>query len=153
MEPAFPEIRGFIPKTQQIGSTASVQHYDCFSRVIASLTCRELEPPRKSDFDDFGAAPQSGPVRNAQEACAQFKEPLITQLRRKKSEAGEKIGYLQSAIIFEKSRPDEIAGLPIFVRRKQRIFFYWRFKCGKEASHLWHESKSLQGWADLEKRP
>ena len=34
---------GFIPRTQLFGSTAAVLHYNCLSRVIASLACRILK--------------------------------------------------------------------------------------------------------------
>ena len=38
---------GFIPHTQLFGSTAAALHYNCLSRVIASLACRVLEIPMR----------------------------------------------------------------------------------------------------------
>ena len=43
--PVDGEWYGFIPHTQLYGSTAAVLHYNCLSRVIASLTCRVLRIP------------------------------------------------------------------------------------------------------------
>ena len=45
---------GFRPKTQLFGSTAAVLHYNCLSRIIASMACRLLHIPTVGYFDDFG---------------------------------------------------------------------------------------------------
>ena len=44
--PVGGEWYGFIPHTQLLGSTAAALHYNCLSRVIASLACRVLKIPR-----------------------------------------------------------------------------------------------------------
>ena len=44
----------FWPRTQLFGSIAAVLHYNCFSRVIATLICRLLLIPTIGYFDDFG---------------------------------------------------------------------------------------------------
>ena len=45
---------GFRPRTLLFGSTAAVLHYNCLSRIIASLACRILLIPTLGYFDDFG---------------------------------------------------------------------------------------------------
>ena len=45
---------GFKPKTLLFGSTAAVLHYNCLSRIIASIACRVLLIPTVGYFDDFG---------------------------------------------------------------------------------------------------
>ena len=52
--PADGEWYGFIPHTQLFGASAAVLRYNCFSRVIASLTCRVIKIPRVGYYDDFG---------------------------------------------------------------------------------------------------
>ena len=44
---------GFIPRSQIFGSTASVVHYNTFSRLLASLICRLLGLPCIGYFDDY----------------------------------------------------------------------------------------------------
>ena len=44
---------GFIPRSQIFGSTASVVHYNTFSRLLASLICRILGLPCIGYFDDY----------------------------------------------------------------------------------------------------
>ena len=44
---------GFVPRSQIFGSTASVVHYNSFSRLLASLICRLLKLPCIGYFDDY----------------------------------------------------------------------------------------------------
>ena len=44
---------GFIPRSQIFGSTASVVHYNTFSRLLASLICRLMGLPCIGYFDDY----------------------------------------------------------------------------------------------------
>ena len=45
---------GFKPKTLLFGSAAAVLHYNCLSRLLASLACRILMLPTIGYFGDFG---------------------------------------------------------------------------------------------------
>ena len=44
---------GFVPRSQIFGSTASVIHYNTFSRLLASLICRIMGLPCIGYFDDY----------------------------------------------------------------------------------------------------
>ena len=56
---------GLIPHTQLFGSTAAVLHYDCLSRIIASLTCRVRKFPRIGYYDDFGIISPECSIKDA----------------------------------------------------------------------------------------
>ena len=57
--------RGSIPRTRLFGSTAPVLHYDCLSRIIASLTCRVRKFPRIGYYDDFGIISPECSIKDA----------------------------------------------------------------------------------------
>ena len=52
--PKSKKMFGFRPRTLLFGSTAAVIHYNCLSRIIASLACRILLLPTIGYFGDFG---------------------------------------------------------------------------------------------------
>ena len=68
---------GFIPHTQLFGPAAAVLHYDCLSRVIASLTCRALKILCVGYFDDFGIGLPECLVKTALDIFASCKEALF----------------------------------------------------------------------------
>ena len=92
-----PESRrwfGFRPKTQLFGSTAAVLHYNCLSRIIASLACRILLIPTIGYFDDFGFLCIASEAALVMADFAAFFQMFGLELKLEKSAIGSHIVFL-----------------------------------------------------------
>ena len=98
--PVDGEWYGFIPHTQLFGSTAAVLHYNCLSRVIASLTCRALKIPRIGYYDDFGIILPECSIKDALDIFTSFNKVLLIILKGNKSEYGALLEFLGLLISF-----------------------------------------------------
>ena len=78
----------FRPRTQLFGSIAAVLHYNCLSRLIASLACRILLIPTIGYFDDFGFLVNASDTAGAMDAFNEFFDILGLELKREKSAIG-----------------------------------------------------------------
>ena len=79
---------GFIPHTQLFGPAAAVLHYNCLSRVIASLTRSALKIPCVGDYDDFGIVLPECLIKTALNISTSFNKALFIIPKEKKSEFG-----------------------------------------------------------------
>ena len=85
---------GCRPRTQLFGSTASVLHYNCFSRLLTTLLTRLLMIPLLGYFDDFGFyAPLEYAVETL-DRVARFCHILRIPLKEEKSAAGPIMTFL-----------------------------------------------------------
>ena len=85
---------GFRPRTQLFGSIAAVLHYNCLSRIIASLACQILLIPTIGYFDDFGFLTAFSDSDATMRAFAEFFSPLGLELKTEKSIIGVIDGFL-----------------------------------------------------------
>ena len=81
-------LYGLIPRSQLFGSAAAVLHYDCLSRVIASLTRSALKIPCVGYYDDFGIVLPECSIKTALNVFASFNKALFIIPKEKKSEFG-----------------------------------------------------------------
>ena len=102
---------GFIPKTQLFGSTAAVLHYNCLSRVIASLACRILKLPCVGYYDDFAIIAPRLIINKALEAFTMLDDLLLILLKKNKSESGRILEFLGITIHFAVGFGETIATL------------------------------------------
>ena len=85
---------GFFSRTLLFGAVAAVIHYNVFSRIISELVCRIFGIPMVSYFDDFGAMLPKQLAQQGLQTFTRWCELLGIQLKKKKSETGEKITFL-----------------------------------------------------------
>lgn len=85
---------GFRPRTLMFGSTAAVLHYNCLSRVIASLACRLLLLPAVGYFGDFGFITAADGADEAFASFAEFFTLLGMELKVEKSPIGNFNSFL-----------------------------------------------------------
>ena len=98
-----PSLRGwfgFRSRTLLFGSTAAVLHYNCLSRIIASLACRLLLIPTIGYFDDFGFLVSALDSASAMSAFSELFSILGLSLKTAKSEIGTHITFLGLAARF-----------------------------------------------------
>ena len=112
---------GFIPKTQLFGTAAAVLHYNCLSRVIASLACRALKLPCVGYYDDFAIVAPRILIDKALEAFTKLNDLLLIILKKKKSEAGRVLEFLGATIHFAISYDETIASLQLSKSRIQKL--------------------------------
>ena len=79
---------GFKPKTLLFGSTAAVLHYNCLSRLIASLSRRILLLPTIGYFGDFGFFAYAPDDAMAMATFSEFCSLLRLSLKKAKSSIG-----------------------------------------------------------------
>jgi hypothetical protein len=81
-------------KTLIFGSTVAVLHYNCVSRILASLACRCLGIPCVGYFDDFGflIPEELGP--DALHTFHEFNRILGFLMKESKSEVGNVVEFL-----------------------------------------------------------
>ena len=84
----------FAPRALLFGSTASVLHYTCLSRIIASLACRLLGIPMVGYIDDFGALCRTELLTEAQIAFRSLCQAIGVCLKPDKADAGNQIVFL-----------------------------------------------------------
>ena len=103
-DPRFPVIAiwnpvsedwfGFSPRTQLFGSTASVLHYNCFSRLLTTWLTRILRLPVLGCFDDFGFFTTKESDVTTLQQVLRFCDILGIPLKIQKSEVGTVITFL-----------------------------------------------------------
>ena len=79
---------GCRSRTQLFGSIASVLHYNCLSRIIASLICRILLIPTLGYFDDFGFFARTAEEAVAMRDVTEFLDLFGIELKTAKSVIG-----------------------------------------------------------------
>ena len=114
-------MNGFIPKSQLFGSAAAVLHYNCLSRVIASLACRILKLPCVGYYDDFLIVATRTLIDKALEAFTMLNDLLLVILKKKKSEAGSEIEFLGVAISLLPSYEETLASLRLSEDRAKKL--------------------------------
>ena len=85
---------GFISRSQIFGSTASVIHYNTFSRLLVSLFVRLFGIPMVGFFDDFGFVIFADVMDQALSAFINFCRLLGVHLSAKKCAVGTTITFL-----------------------------------------------------------
>ena len=93
-DPVDGQWYGFIPRTQLFGSTAAALHYNCLSRVIASLACRVLKIPCVGYYDDFGLILPECLIKDVLGIFTSFNKALMIISKDKKSEYGALLEFL-----------------------------------------------------------
>ena len=93
-DPIEKKWNGFTPRTLIFGSTAAVLHYNCLSRVIASLACRLLLLPTLGYFDDFGFIVAAEGADEAFSAFTEFFALFGIELKIEKSSMGNFNSFL-----------------------------------------------------------
>ena len=91
---------GFRPRTLLFGSTAAVLHYNCLSRIIASLARRLLLLPTIGYFDDFGPIAAFEGAVEAFSAFAEFFALIGPELKIEKSFIGNANSFLGLSATF-----------------------------------------------------
>ena len=104
---------GFIPRTQLFGSTAAVLHYNCLSRVIASLACRILKIPCVGYYDDFGIILPECLIKDGLGIFTSFNRALMIILKDSKSEFGTLLEFSGLAISFRNDGSATLASLSL----------------------------------------
>ena len=84
----------FTPRALMFGSVASVLHYTCLSRIIASLACRLLGIPMVGYIDDFGALCRTELLAEARVAFRILCNAIGVELKSSKADAGNSITFL-----------------------------------------------------------
>ena len=108
---------GSKTRTQLFGSTAAVLHYNCFSRVIASLVCRILAIPMVGYFDDFGFFTRSADEDETMSLVNEFLSLLGVELKVAKSVIGNSNVFLGLSAFFP--RPSNGMSLVISLPREK----------------------------------
>ena len=91
---------GFRPRTQLFGATASVLHYNCFSRLLTTLLVRLLRLPLFGYFDDFGFFTSKAEASATLLMVLRLCELLRIPLKQEKSEIGQFVTFLGLAGYF-----------------------------------------------------
>ena len=112
---------GFIPRTQLFGSTAAVLHYNCLSRVIASLACRILKIPCVGYYDDFGLILPECLVKDGLGIFTSFNRALLIILKDSKSEFGTLLEFLGLTISFRNDGSPTLASLSLSHEKIQKL--------------------------------
>ena len=112
-DPVDGQWYGFIPRTQLFGSTAAALHYNCLSRVIASLACRMLKIPCVGYYDDFGIILPGRLVKDGLGIFASFNQALMIISKDSKSEFGILLEFLGLAISFRNDGSSTLASLSL----------------------------------------
>ena len=112
---------GFIPRTQLFGSTAAVLHYNCLSRVIASLACRILKIPCVGYYDDFGIILPVCLVKDGLDIFTSFNKALFIILKDKKSEFGTFLEFLGLIISFRNDGSPILASLSLSPEKIRKL--------------------------------
>ena len=84
----------FLPRTLIFGSTSAVLHYNCLSRIVASLCCRILGIPRLGYFDDFGMIIYSSLERATLQAFVGLNEVFGIRVKLAKCASGNSLTFL-----------------------------------------------------------
>ena len=116
---------GFIPRTQLFGSTAAVLHYNCLSRVIASLACRILKIPCVGYYDDFGIILPECLIKDGLGIFTSFNKALMIILKDSKSEFGALLEFLGLAISFRNDGSPTLASLSLSQEKIQKLFYLY----------------------------
>ena len=112
---------GFIPRTQLFGSTAAVLHYNCLSRIIASLACRILKIPCVGYYDDFGIILPECLVRDGLGFFTSFNRALLIILKDSKSEFGTLLEFLGLTISFRNDGSPTLASLSLSQEKVRKL--------------------------------
>ena len=112
---------GFIPRTQLFGSTAAVLHYNCLSRVIASLACRILKIPCVGYYDDFGIILPECLVKDGLSVFTSFNKALRIILKDSKSEFGTLLEFLGLTISFWNDGSPTLASLSLSQEKIRKL--------------------------------
>ena len=108
---------GSKSRTQLFGSTAAVLHYNCFSRIIASLLCRILAIPTVGYFDDFGFFTRTANENETMAFLLEFLSLLGVELKTEKSAIGNSNVFLGLTAFFP--RPSNGMSLVISLPREK----------------------------------
>ena len=112
---------GFRSNTLLFGSTAAVLHYNCVSRIIASLACRILLLPTVGYFDDFGFLTADEDSSEAFRAFKEFFLLLGFELKVEKSFIGNWNSFLGMDAIF----PSPVNGMTLSISLSEEKAIKW----------------------------
>ena len=119
--PAGGQWYGFVPHTQLFGSTAAALHYNCLSRVVASLACRVLKIPCVGYYDDFGLISPECLIKDALGIFTSFNKALLIILKDSKSEFGTLLEFLGLTISFRNDGSPVLASLSLSPEKNSKL--------------------------------